>query len=344
MTSLDREYLLQHPEYIEILKTIVEHEKELDPADFEDKNCLERFNEKNDTDHDVYWRNTDVDAHPSKLYQLEANGFIHRVLDTNSATFYSLSSHRGEAVELINSIDRELQGGMRVVKHDFPDMEELDGLFDDVVGYDDVKWLLKRALTTDDITNVILFGPTGSAKTVFLMCINNYLDDSYFMSGKPSSGPGVLDRMFKQTPKYMLIDEMDDMDNGVQEVLSQYTETGIIDETKIGKDRQMETNTKTFGSANYPDDIIEQVNDRFLDLHFEPYDYEEFIEICEHILPDREDVSENEAAIIGEEVWNLENEADVRKAIQVARLSRGDPQKIIGVLNNYSQDNLKGIL
>jgi MoxR-like ATPase len=174
------------------------------------------------------------------------------------------------------------------------------------------------------------------------MCINK-LDDARFISGKPSSGPGVLDVMFEETPKYMLIDELDDMDNDTQRVLGQYTETGIVDETKSGKTRRMKTNTKTFASANYPKNVLDAINDRFLDLHFDPYTKSEFREVCKHVLPKNEGSDPDEAVDIADAVWDIEGEGRVRKAIQVARLSRGDPEKVIGVLNDYDKSSTRGV-
>lgn len=325
-----KNWLVDHPDYVSILKDLIE---------FEESNIGNNEVWIQDKEFDTCWRNTKVGYHPSKLYQLEANGILERVMDTNSTTAYAIKD-RDRIKEIVDGLAFEDEDGIKTVIHEFPSTEEeLDGAFDKVVGYDDVKWLFKRAITTDSITNILLVGPPGSAKTVFLMCIEE-LGDARFISGKPTSGPGVLDVMFEETPKYMLIDEMDDMDGEAQQVLSQYTETGIVDETKIGKNRKMKTNTKTFGSANSTDSIIQQIEDRFLDLHFEPYTKEEFIEVCENILVNDEDKDIDVARIIAEGVWDIEGEADVRKAIQVARITRDDPEKVLGVLRNYSSSDL----
>lgn len=323
-----KNWLIDHPDYIPILRDLIEYE-EANPG--ENEPWIK------DKEFDTCWRNTEVGYHPSKLYQLEANGILKRVMDTNRTTAYAVKN-RDEIKELLKGLNPESDDNIKEVMHEFPDEEkELDGVFDKVIGYEDVKWLFKRAMTTDGITNILLVGPPGSAKTVFLMCIEE-LGDAQFISGKPTSGPGVLDVMFEETPKYMLIDEMDDMEGEAQQVLSQYTETGIVDETKIGKTRKMKTNTKTFGSANTTDSIINQIEDRFLDLHFDPYTKEEFIEVCNHILVNSEGKNEDVATAIAEGVWDIEGSGDVRKAIQVARITRGDPEKVIGVLKNYSAE------
>lgn len=330
MDDLQR-FLTKNDDYLDIAKNALEYVAN-------NKTPEHAFVE--DTQHDAFFTYKDIGANPQRLYQMEMEGIFERVFDTNSTTAYSIVD-RESLAEAVSGVEGRMEEGMMTAMHEFPeDEEELEGVFDDVVGYEDVKWLMKRAMTTDDITNILLVGPPGSAKTVFLMAIQKEMPDAKFVTGKPTSGPGVLDTMFKETPKFMLIDEMDDMDPEVQEVLSQYTETGIVDETKMGKNRTLKTNTKTFGSANTTESIVPQIEDRFLTLYFEPYTKEEFIEVCTHILPRNEGKDAEESEKIAEEIWRVYEEGLVRKAIQVARLSRGDPEKVIDVIDEYSPSDL----
>lgn len=330
--SRQEDFIRDKPEYADVLTRLIEYEE--DNLGME-KSYLE------DTDYEVCWTYDDVGVSPQRLYQLTTKGFLEKVFDTNSTTVYTLRS-REEVKKMLMEfgVDEE---GMKEEIHDFPSEEDLpDDLFDDVIGYEDVKWVLRRALTTDDIVNVLLIGPPGSAKTVFLMAMQD-LEGAQFVSGKSSSGPGVLDVMFDETPRYLAIDEFDDMDKETQRVLSQHMDTGIVDETKHKKNRSMKTNTNTFGSANSATGIIRQVQDRFVDLHFEKYNQEEFYEICEHLLPRREGVTPEEAKTIADEIWKIEGGANVRKAISVARLSRGDPKKVTDVLEDYSKTGLRSL-
>lgn len=322
-----REYLKEHPEYVDMLEHIIEHEEN-------NKNPESPWID--DEDYDSCWEFRDVGISPQKLYQLETNGVLERVADTNSTTKYSLRN-REQIKELTENMQTGFNddGNMEVM-HEFPDLEEdIDGVFDKVIGYDNVKWLMKRAITSDEITNVILWGPPGSAKTVFLMCINE-MGGSEYISAAESSGPGFIDEMFNSTPRFMCIDEIDDMDPKDQKNLSQYTETGLLKETKSGKNRAMETNTKTFATANSLDPILDQIQDRFVTLYFDKYTEEEFKEVCEHLLPREEGSTKEEAQKIAQLIWDKNQAGDIREAIQVARLSRGDPEKVIGVLDEYS--------
>lgn len=338
-SSPDLDWLKDSPEYLNIVMGLIEYEDSISPED--DDRILDNYNEENGTDYEVKWTNTNTPYDPSKLYQLEKHGFLDRVFDSRSKTMYTVSDReyiRDKAKQVYN----QYQEGTRTVLHDFPTEEELEDkeIFDDVVGYEDIKFIMRRSIATDDIVNILMVGPPGSAKTVFLMCINK-LSDSVYISGKPTSGPGFMDKMFDEEPRYMAIDELDQMDSNDQEILSEYTETGMVVETKgNNKSREMRTNTKTFAACNNPRDILDNIENRFIDIHFEPYSYEEFIEVCEHIIPKNEGKSVDEANKIADAVWEFDGFGNVRKAIQASRLSRGDPEKVLDILDNYSESGL----
>lgn len=332
-----KDFLHDNPKYVEPLEKILEYEQN-------NKNPDNVYIE--DEDYDSCWEYSDVGVKPQVLYQLETNGFLDRVFDTQSTTAYSIID-RDELSSIVSEIGSKYDGNRKEVLHDYPDKETLDDMdvFGDVVGYDDVKWLLKKALSSDEIVNILLVGPPGSGKTVFLRCIRQ-LKDASFISGKRTSEAGFTDKMFEDEPRYMCIDELDDMDNDDQQALSDYTEEGTIVETKgNNKRREMKTNTKTFAAANDEDNIISQINDRFTDLHFDKYTYEQFEQVCLNILPRDYGTTEEHAIEIAEAVWAIDRRANVRKAEDVAALSDGeDPQKVVSVLENYSKSPTRGRL
>jgi Holliday junction DNA helicase RuvB len=330
----DAAYLEENPKYIEHLEKIVEHEEDVAPMD---DSILEG------KPFDARWSSKDVKIHSSTLYQLEINGFLERVYDSNKYTDYALVD-RDKTKEILDNITIDETTGTMEVIHDFPEWEQLPAdLFDDVVGYDKVKWLLKRGITTDKITNFLLIGPPGSAKTVFLLCLEE-LEGTEFIPAMDASAPGFLEVMFEKQPRVMMFDELDDMPKSEQKSLSSYTETGIVKETKHDKTREMKTNAKTFASANSTSSILNHIEDRFTVLEFEKYTKEEYIEVCENILPDKENSTPKEARTIAELLFEKHGEGDVRKAISVARLSRGDPERVISVLDEFSADKAEKVL
>lgn len=321
--------LKDNPDLIDPLKKIAEYEEDnIEP----DHVYIE------DEEYDSWWTYSDVGTHPNTLYSIEMEGVIERVFDTNSTTAYSLKD-RESIMSATKELASQYDDGVIRKEHSFPSAEELEemGIFDDVVGYEDAKWLLRKALAADDIVNVLLIGPPGCGKTVFLRCIDK-LEGSRFISGSKTTGAGFTDEMFERKPRYMSIDELDDMDNENQKALSDYSEEGVLVETKgNNKRRELHTNTKTFAAANYTDNIIDQIENRFTDLHFDAYSLDEFKKVCRSIIPREYDHSEGHAEEIAEAIWEIDGFANVRKAEDVASLSDGDdPKKVVSVLEEYS--------
>jgi MoxR-like ATPase len=107
-------------------------------------------------------------------------------------------------------------------------------IFNDIIGYNDVKRLFRLALHSNDEAHILLSGPPASAKTMFLECLNK-LKSSYFVDGASTTKSGLIDCLFLNNPKYLLIDEIDKMSAKDQAMLLNLMETGIVSETKHNK-------------------------------------------------------------------------------------------------------------
>ena len=70
-------------------------------------------------------------------------------------------------------------------------------------------------------------------------------NNSYFVDGGNTTKAGMVDYLFENRPKYLLIDEIDKMPAKDQTFLSNLMETGILTETKHKKTRTA-TNVKTW--------------------------------------------------------------------------------------------------
>ena len=102
--------------------------------------------------------------------------------------------------------------------------EEKDELFEDIIGYDDIKRLFRMAINADDPVHILLIGPPASAKTVFMRTLTK-LQNSYFTDGGNSTKAGMIDYIFNNEPKYLLIDEIDKMSTKDQTFLLNLIET-----------------------------------------------------------------------------------------------------------------------
>ena len=116
-------------------------------------------------------------------------------------------------------------------------------------------------------------------------------------------------------------------------VLNSLMATGIISETKHGKTRELELDTRVFAAGIKIEKLPQDLLSRFTRLHFPPYSEQEFIDVSQRVLTTRESTGAENAEYIARALWQVhEQNADVRQCVQIARLSRGDRQRIDEVL------------
>ena len=105
-------------------------------------------------------------------------------------------------------------------------------LFNEIIGYVHIKRLFRMALDSVSPIHILLVGPPASAKTMFLTSLMHHLKNSYFADGSASSKAGMIDYVFANSPRYLLIDEIDKMARKDQAFFLNLMETGIVVETK----------------------------------------------------------------------------------------------------------------
>ena len=125
-----------------------------------------------------------------------------------------------------------------------------EGLFEYIVGYAHIKRLFRMALESDSTTHILLSGPPATAKTMFLMSLLKHLKNAYFIDGGNSTKVGMIDYLFENRPRYLLIDEIDKLGLKHQTFLLNLMETGIISETKFGKTRESKMDVSVFATSN----------------------------------------------------------------------------------------------
>jgi len=195
--------------------------------------------------------------------------------------------------------------------------------FSNVVGYEDIKKLLLRSISGKEPAHVVLTGPPSSSKTVFLLEMLRGLDDAYFIDAVGASGAGVIDHLFNNNIKYLLIDEIDKMKKNDQAVLLNVMETGILSESKLkGKTRHKKVKLWIFARSNEVERLSGPLRSRFMELHLEEYTDEEFIEICRRLLKKRYQLDANLSEKIGYAVCDRLKSRDLRDVIMVAKLAK----------------------
>ncbi|HZC49784.1 MAG TPA: ATP-binding protein [Nitrososphaeraceae archaeon] len=210
-----------------------------------------------------------------------------------------------------------------------------DQLFNNIVGYNDVKKLFRMSLSSEKPVHVLLVGPPASAKTLFMLeCIK--LERSFFTLGSHSTKSGMIDYLFKDRPRYLIIDEIEHMPMKDQTALLSLMETGIIAETKYQKTRNTQMKTWVFATSNGTERMLTPLLSRFIVLHFKQYRYENFREIAVHILA-QEGISSEIASTCADAVWLKMKSKDIRDCIKIGRLAKmkEDVDWIASTLKNY---------
>ncbi|HKQ21363.1 MAG TPA: AAA family ATPase [Nitrososphaeraceae archaeon] len=212
--------------------------------------------------------------------------------------------------------------------------------FKNIIGYSDIKKLLLKSIVSKQPVNILLTGPPSSSKTAFLLEILEGLDDAYYVDAVGVSGAGIIEHLFSNNTKYLLIDEIDKMKKVDQSALLNVMETGILSETKLkGKTRQKRMKLWVFATSNDIENLSEPLRSRFMELHLNEYTSEEFIDIVCSLLEKKFHMNQQLSRMIGDAVWNRMKSKDVRDAINIARLAKSssDVEWLVDIQAKYSK-------
>jgi Holliday junction DNA helicase RuvB len=214
---------------------------------------------------------------------------------------------------------------------------EADDFFDYIIGYPDVKKFLRMSINTEEPVHILLIGPPASAKTMFIKSMMMKLDNSYFTDGGNTTKAGMLDYVFENKPKYLLIDEIDKMSTKDQTFLLNLMETGIVSETKHAKTRTEVLKTWVIASSNDISNIIYPLKSRFFIIELEPYSYEQFCQITKRILIKQHNVNKEIAKNTAHLVWNKLESRNIRDCVKIGRMAKSveDINFIVDTLRRY---------
>jgi len=291
--------LLSNPKYIDILKKAIEIEEKVQ-----------------DKEHYLGWEWHEVQGSPALLRRLVELGVLKITYKSRSTTCYMIED-RELVKEVINEIESEREA-VETGAEEVQETEEIPkDLFDFIVGYDDVKELFLDAIRSSEPVHILLIGPPASAKSTFLMELSR-LPRSYYTIGGSTSKAGLADILFSYSPKYLIIDEMDDMPADEQSILKSLMWEGRVVVTKHNKKLRGEFKTWVFGACNNPNRIADAIKSRFLEITFQPYTEDQFREVVISVLTRRENIDKSLAEYIANSIGKYTR--DPRKAISIARL------------------------
>lgn len=211
--------------------------------------------------------------------------------------------------------------------------------FSDIVGYSDIKKLFMKSIISKEPVHILLTGPPACSKTVFLLEMLEGLDNSYFVDAVGASGAGLVNHLFENDIKYLLVDEIDKLKKNDQTALLNVMETGILSETKMkGKTRQKKMTVWIFATSNEISKISKPLRSRFMELHLDEYSLDEFMEITRRLLAKKYRLDTQIADKIAFSVWNKMQSKDIRDVLQIAKLttSISDVDWLIQVQMKYA--------
>jgi len=315
-------------EIIELLRRIVEFEEQhMDKWIKQEKEWKERYN----ADWRVGWTWQDVGIHPSKLAKLVLEGWLEVVYKSNRATEYRLKDFQ-KAKEYVESFNKVKEAE----KVEQKQQADISKLFENIVGFDDVKELLRMAIESPKQVHCLMIGPPATAKSVFLLELAK-LPNAVYVTGSGTSSAGLEKILLEKRPDYLLIDEIDKLKASDDiSVLLSLMETGLVIRAKGDYQASVQLNTKVFAAGNKLN-LPRELADRFIILRFKEYTFDEFRKICVEYFSKEEGVSKEFVEKVVKFVWDYNKSIrTVRSLIRLAGGREENLEKAIKILKRYT--------
>jgi len=295
-----------------LLETIVEWEKTHPP--------------KNDYD-GFAW--SDAYADPRTLNSLVTRRILKVVFKSNKYCAY-----RAFNLQALEKALADYEGAFiqeAVAEEAFP-----PDLFKIITGHSDKIDIVVRSLNAERPVHALLWGSVASAKTLMLEELSR-LPHSRFILGSSLTKAGVFDILFNERPRYLIIDELDKIDDAENlSALLSLMHKGYVSETKYRRHRTLRLKTWVFASANDITRLPKELLSRFVLLRFRDYTDDEFQEVSVDVLREQENTPENLALYIAQKILSELNSRDVRDTIKVSRLlkekTKDEVDRIIDIM------------
>ena len=136
------------------------------------------------------WRWHDVGAYTATINKFVVKGLVKVSYKSRAETRYKLTEKGIAVLDFVPPEGATIIGG--VVGYDDEPSFNPEEMFSDIIGYDDIKELLKESLQLDKPLHVLLYGPPSLAKSMFLWDIERAFGDlSLPLLGSATSHAGL---------------------------------------------------------------------------------------------------------------------------------------------------------
>lgn len=267
------------------------------------------------------WAWHEVGITPIRLMHMIGDHLVRIEYQSNRYTFYRLNDP--DAIRA--ALDEDAAADE---PDDAPPPEPPAELFEQIEGQQRTKDLFRRALAATRPVHVLMTGPPGTSKSLFLEDLAA-LPDARYILGDTSSRAGILDFLFTERCRYLIIDELDKADVKDLSILLTLMERGRITSMKRGNTQEAQRTVWVFAGCNRDDRLPAPLLSRFVRVNVPAYTADEFRAVVESVLVKREGASQEMARFVAHEL--LGRTYDVRDAIKVVRLatSTGDAGRVI---------------
>ena len=277
--------------------SILEYEQTHDPKEF----CLG-------------WSWSDVRVAPATLNSLLLKGLLEEKFHSNSYRGLLLTELGREQANLLAEPAEACE------KATDQSLTLPDDLFEDIIGHDEVKELLRAALLAEKPVHVLLAGPPALAKSLFLWDIERVCgEQAIWLVGSATSKAGLWDLVVEREPRILLIDELDKMTAADTAALLSLMEGGRLVRAKKGRALDVTTSIKVVAATNQVAKLSPELKSRFAIRKLEVYDTVRYRTVVKGVLIRRENVSPELAEEMAQKLDGKTQ--DVRDAVRVARLS-----------------------
>jgi Holliday junction DNA helicase RuvB len=276
----------------------------------------------------------EVHAQPATLNRMVAENILDVNCKSHSSTNYKVANP--EVVKKVLGIQWE----ERAVDVEKGKVVEIpDDIFSPVIGYDDIKRFLKMTLKGQKRLHFLFEGSPATAKSLFMLCIQKAIPQSYYATGSRTTAPGLTDTLLLYEPKVLLLDEIEKTDMQSYAVLLSLMESGIVVETKYRRHITAEMDTIVIGACNSSAKLPPELISRFdFHLKLKPYDRDEFVQVCRTYLSQFESIPRKLAEYIGLKVWSSPKiPSDVRKARGIARMLEEHGKQSVDAVVNFEE-------
>ena len=282
---------------IELIKHIAEVEDSLDPESLPAK---------------LGWRSREVGVWPGTLTKLRMEGLVEDYYESNSYHGYRLTQ-KARAMLLTGTPSPT----------ETPQDQNLEvpgDIFEDIIGHNEVKELLRACLVAEKVVHVLLAGPPALAKTLFLWDIERISGElAVWLVGSATSKAGLWDLVAERQPQVLLIDELDKMNAADTAALLSMMEGGRLVRAKKGRELELRHEIRVVAATNKLYGLSPELLSRFAIRKIQTYSRTDFFTVVKGVLIRRESISADMAEDIAQRLDGRSQ--DVRDAVRVARLA-----------------------